>query len=62
MIRFKKELECMSPSESKCIHNCCFSATDTEMSVRPREMQVEGKGAGTGVRDLSNEFRKCMIF
>lgn len=44
----------MSPSESRFIHNCCFSASDTEMSLRPRVMQVEEKGAGTGVRDLSS--------
>lgn len=53
----------MSQSESRFIHNCCFSATDTEkMSLRPRVMQVEEKGAGTGVRDLSNWLMKMYDF
>lgn len=42
----------MSQSESRFIHNCCFSATDMKMSLRV--MQIEEKKAGTRVRDLSN--------
>lgn len=32
----------------------CFSSTETKMSLKRRVMQINEKGVGTGVRDLSS--------
>lgn len=32
----------------------CLSSTETKMSLKRRVMQINEKGVGTGVRDLSS--------
>ena len=36
----------------------CLSSTETKMSLKRRVMQINEKGVGTGVRDLSSQLMK----